>query len=321
MGGIGRARTSRDELPAYLVIPAGSGNASQTGSSSRMHVHIPAQLVRICEQVPDRATWLADVPHIVRELTQRWAITIGSPFTDASCAWVAPAERADGTPAVVKVGLPHMEGEHEIAGLRFWAGDPTVRLLESDEPLGAMLLERADREHPLRAHAEPDQDVIIAGLLRRLWRLPPTPHPFRPLSDMLVHWGTESAMQDARWLDPGLVRQGLRYFEDLPRTADHEALLATDLHAGNVLAATREPWLVIDPKPFIGDPAYDATQHLLNCNERLRRDAAGTIARFSDLLEVDAERVRLWLFARLAAEPRDNWGDPVALELARGVAL
>jgi streptomycin 6-kinase len=31
-----------------------------------------------------------------------------------------------------------------------------------------------------------------------------------------------------------------------------------DLHAGNVLATQREPWLVIDPKPFIGDPAFDA---------------------------------------------------------------
>jgi hypothetical protein len=29
------------------------------------------------------------------------------------------------------------------------------------------------------------------------------------------------------------------------------------------------------------------------------------IARFADLLGVDRERVRLWVFARLAAEPRD----------------
>jgi streptomycin 6-kinase len=48
------------------------------------------------------------------------------------------------------------------------------------------------------------------------------------------------------------------------------------LVAGNVLRAAREPWLVIDPKPFIGDPAYDATQHLLNCVERLRADPLGT---------------------------------------------
>ena len=64
-----------------------------------------------------------------------------------------------------------------------------------------------------------------------------------------------------------------------------------------------------DPKPFLGDPAYDATQHLFNCGARLRADPEGTISRFADLLGVDRERVRLWTFARAAAAPRDNWND------------
>jgi streptomycin 6-kinase len=96
-------------------------------------------------------------------------------------------------------------------------------------------------------------------------------------------------------------------------------LLATDLHAGNILRAQREPWLVIDPKPFVGDPAYDATQHLLNCEARLRADPETTIRRFAELLEVDDERVRLWLFARVAAESRDVWDDDT-LALARALA-
>ncbi len=54
-------------------------------------------------------------------------------------------------------------------------------------------------------------------------------------------------------------------------------LLATDLHAGNVLRAEREPWLVIDPKPFVGDPTYDALQHMLNCDDRLRADPVGLV--------------------------------------------
>jgi streptomycin 6-kinase len=96
-------------------------------------------------------------------------------------------------------------------------------------------------------------------------------------------------------------------------------LLATDLHAGNVLRAQREPWLVIDPKPFIGDRAYDATQHLFNCMERMLASPAATIRRFADLLEVDHERVRLWMFARASAEPRDVWNDD-SLALARALA-
>jgi streptomycin 6-kinase len=75
---------------------------------------------------------------------------------------------------------------------------------------------------------------------------------------------------------------------------------------------------VIDTKPFVGDPAYDATQHLLNCRARVRDSPAATIARFADLLDVDAERVRLWLFARCAAGSRDHWGASW-MDLARSV--
>jgi streptomycin 6-kinase len=68
----------------------------------------------------------------------------------------------------------------------------------------------------------------------------------------------------------------------------------------------------------VGDPAYDATQHLFNCRARLQSDPDGTIRSFSDLLGVDHERVRLWTFARAAAEPRDHWND-TDLALARAI--
>jgi len=165
-------------------------------------------------------------------------------------------------------------------------------------------LGRCEPGTTLRAVTEEEQDQVIAGLLRRLWRSPPLLHPFRPLSAMTQHWSDDMLADRERWPDRSLVREGLRLFEELPRSAPIEVLLATDMHAGNVLRATREPWLVIDPKPFVGDPAYDATQHLFNCPARMRSDPVGMIHRFSDLRGLDAERVRLWMFARAAAEPR-----------------
>jgi streptomycin 6-kinase len=212
-----------------------------------------------------------------------------------------------------------MEAEHEMEALRFWDGDPAVHLLAADDDLNAMLLERCEPGTPLRRLPEPEQDVVVAGLLRRLWRVPPEPHPFRPLATMAAQWVSETLADAARWPDGGLVQEGLRLFEELPRTARTNVLLATDLHAGNILRAQREPWLVIDPKPFVGDPAYDATQHLLNCEGRLRAAPEAIIRRFADLLEVDHERVRLWLFARLAAESRDVWDDE-SIALARVLA-
>jgi streptomycin 6-kinase len=89
---------------------------------------------------------------------------------------------------------------------------------------------------------------------------------------------------------------------ELARTPGRSVLLCTDLHAENVLSSEREPWLVIDPKPFIGDPAFDPVQHILNCDRRLAFDPEDLANRMAELCEVDAERVRLWLFARCAQE-------------------
>ena len=286
-----------------------------------MALHVPRRLAANCPQTLESAAWLNRLPDTVRHLERRWSMTAGAPFDseEVSCAWVAPVTLADGASAILKLGMPHMEGEHEIQGLRFWNGDPVVRLLKADVELGAMLLERCEPGTPLRALPEPDQDLVIAGLLRRLWRPPSDPHPFRPLSAMMEYWARETLADVGQWPDAGLVREGLRLFRELPRTAPIQALLATDLHAGNVLRSQREPWLVIDPKPFVGDPAYDATQHLFNCDERLRSDPHGTISRIADLAGVDRERVRLWTFARAAAEPRQDWTDD-SIALARAIA-
>jgi streptomycin 6-kinase len=275
-----------------------------------------------CRKVPERAEWLARLPAILRELQLRWSITMGNAIDnkDVSCAWVAPAELADGRSVVLKLGMPHMEGEHEIQGLRFWNGNPTVRLIDADETLGAMLLESCEPGTALRTQPEPEQDIVIAGLLRRLWRAPSRPHPFRHLSDLMAYWTLETTADIGQWPDAGLVRAGLSLFSELPQTTQTEMLLATDLHAGNVLRAQREPWLVIDPKPFLGDPAYDATQHLFNCPDRLCSKPRATIDRFADLLDLDPERVRLWTFARAAAEPRDDRNHSAWFALARNLS-
>jgi streptomycin 6-kinase len=286
-----------------------------------MSIPIPAHLTLHCRKTPERAAWLARLPDTIRTLATRWSLKLGAPFEGlhVSASWVAPATCADNSSAILKLSLPHFEADHELDGLRFWNGDPTVRVLASDDALNAMLLERCLPGDTLHTLPEPEQDIVIAGLLRRLWRNSCEPHQFRPLSAMLDRWAQETLAAESHWPDPALVREGLRLCEDLPRTAPTEVLLATDLHAGNVLRAEREPWLVIDPKPFLGDPAYDATQHLFNCELRLRAKPRDLIYRVADLCELDRERVHLWTFAREAADPRNPWR-PDSLELARALA-
>lgn len=104
----------------------------------------------------------------------------------------------------------------------------------------------------------------------------------------------------------------------LPATTDRQVLSCTDLHAGNVLAATREAWLMIDPKPYVGDAHYDVVQHLLNCDERLHSDPVDLTRRVADLAGLDPDRVRLWLFAR-CIQQSSNWPTPLT-EIARRIA-
>jgi streptomycin 6-kinase len=285
-------------------------------------VIIPERLASACQNRVDRTAWLVLLPSIVCELERRWSVKTGEPFDgeDVSCSWVAPAAFPNGSSAVLKVAMPQMEAEHEIEGLRFWNGYPTVRLLAYDADLGAMLLERCHPGITLRTLPEAEQDVVLAALLHHLWRMPSRPHPFRHLRLMAALWTQETIATANCWPDRDLVNEGLKLFEALTEPTPSDVLLATDLHAGNVLRAQREEWLVIDPKPFTGDPAYDATQHLFNCQGRLLSAPEATICRFADLLGIKHERIRLWTFARAAAEPRDDWSDDWRLQLARAIA-
>ena len=285
-----------------------------------MALIIPPRLIASCAGAAECVEWLRRLPATVTELEARWSLTLSEPFTtdEGSCAWVAPAETADGARVVLKIGMPHFEARDEASGLRFWNGDPAIRLLDEDAASGAMLLERCEPGASLRTVPHTEQDRVIAGLLRRLWRPPSDPHSFRPLSAQLDLWSDEALAREPEWPDPGLVREGLRLFHHLSRDQPSAVLLATDLHPGNVLRATREPWLVIDPKPFVGDPAYDATQLFLSDRlEQLAGDPVGVIDRFADLVEIESARIRLWLFARLVADPRADWSDPAPFALAR----
>jgi streptomycin 6-kinase len=169
-----------------------------------------------------------------------------------------------------------------------------------------MLLERCRPGDELRGRPETEQHIVITDLLRSVWAVDlPTDHPFRPLSVMADGWTSSAETRfatDTRGLDAGLVHEGLTMFRELARSGPAEVFLFTDLHAGNVLSGRRRPWLLIDPKPYIGDPHYDIVQHLLNCNESLQADPIGLVREVADLAGLDADRARQWLFARCVLE-------------------
>jgi streptomycin 6-kinase len=291
--------------------PSGAGWASP---------RLPRNLVEAISQEHDeeRRAWLTTLPGVIARLEQHWSLRVGEPFQPGGqTAWVAPARREAGGEVVLKLAWRHREAEHEADALRAWNGQGAV-LLQAAEALDgtiALLLERCMPGGTLAARPEPEQDVVIASLLPRLWCEPAPGHPFRPLQEMCDVWADEferKAGAGPMTLDPGLAREGIALFRALPATPERSVLLCTDLHAENVLAAQREPWLAIDPKPYVGDPTYDALQHLLNCDQRLHADARGLASRMAGLLGLDTDRLLLWLFARCVQESLD-WPDLAAV--------
>jgi streptomycin 6-kinase len=278
---------------------------------------IPHRLAAEIERSDALARWAPTIAERLDEIVDRWRLDVAAPYEPGGrTAWVAPARTAAGEHVVLKLGFAHVEGAFEAAGLRAWDGEGAVRVLDSTT-IGpedgsvpatvALLLERCDPGTPLAAEDEEHQDEVITGLLRRLWTADVPVDTFPTLQSMCDQWADSFERPDPKRpvdLDPGLARAGIALLRDLPGTAPRPVLLCTDLHAENVLAAQREPWLVVDPKPHVGDPTYDVIQHLLNCPTRLRADPDGLCRRVAELAGLDAERVRTWLFARCVQQSR-----------------
>jgi streptomycin 6-kinase len=262
--------------------------------------------------VPGGADWLASLPSIVEDCAERWSLRVGPPLEGGNVSLVLSVELADEMPAVLKVNFPEPESEHEPDALRLWDGHGAVRLLAYDEPSRALLLERCQPGIPLWAVEDDEKATVIAAeVLRRLWRQPPADHPFRALAEESERWARELPAQWEALGEPferRLVDEAVAACTELGRDEGNRVVLHQDFHGGNVLRAEREPWLVIDPKPLVGEREFDAGSLARDRRWLLAQPGAeARIRRRLDLLAselaLDRERMRRWGVAHALA-----WG-------------
>ncbi len=229
---------------------------------------------------------------------------MGEPFDGGvASALVAPARMRDGEDVVLKVQEPHRESEHEAEALRLWDGDGAVRLLDEEPEEHALLLERCVPGTPLSAAgAEPALDVFVE-LLPRLWK--PAGSPFRSLAAEAAWWA--GSLEDTwerfgRPFERKLLDAALDALQDLPRTQGPQVLLHQDLHGDNVLAAQREPWLAIDPKPLAGEREFGIAP-IVRSRElgHSRADVLGRFDRLVSDLSLERERARGWTIGQTIA--------------------
>jgi streptomycin 6-kinase len=243
--------------------------------------------------------WLAALPDVVAECAERWSLELEPPI-DTPHSLVVPAGDV-----VLKVNAPsHFEADHEADALEAWDGRGAARLVARDDGLRALLLERCVPGTRLWDAPE-DATIVIAELLPRLQIDIGETHSFLHLADEADRWSAAIPRWYAEAGSP-FERALLEAALDVYRTVDRSSsrLVNQDLHGGNVLRASREPWLVVDPKPLVGERELEASGLLRN---------ADSVSRWLDVLAeigYDRERARGWGVAHNLAwawDERRGW--------------
>lgn len=249
--------------------------------------------------------WIDRLPQTLAACVARWRLELGEPFPDSYVSLVLPARRIDGSTAVLKIQFPDRESDTEADALQLWDGNGAILLLEKDPEYHALLLECC---HPGRhlSTAGPDTGLeVLIGLLPRLWVHAHA--PFTTLGDEVTHW---VASLPGEWeaagepFEESLLDEVVAMLKGLASTQGEQVLLHQDLHGDNVLSAQREPWLVIDPKPLIGEREFGLSPIIRSAElGHSREHMLYRLDRLTGDLGLDRDRARLWAAGHAVA-----WG-------------
>ncbi|MCA1983907.1 aminoglycoside phosphotransferase family protein [Nocardioides nematodiphilus] len=271
---------------------------------------LPESLLAYAERGPVWAAWIERLPRLVRELVEEWSLTPDGAAMHGHTALVLPVRTTGGRPAVLKIGWPHPEAEHEALALQHWHGRGAVQLLRADPHRWALLLERLDTEDLVDLW-DLDACGIVAGLYRQLHV--PAPPQLRLLSEQATRWvGEFGALPKDAPLPRRMVEHARSLAQDFASDpACDGTLVHTDLHFANVLLdRAGDVWRAIDPKPLSGDPHYELAPMLWNrFDEYAGREREAIRDRFFALVdgaELDEDRARDWVIVRMLVNIKDE---------------
>ena len=265
---------------------------------------IPAGLLAFGDRDETWATWLAELPRLVRDVVDEWELTYDGAPMHGYCALVVPVRTTGGRPAVLKLAWPHDEEEHEHVALQALQGNGMVQMYRADPRRHVMLLERLHATETLTDLWDVEACEIIAGLYRRIHI--PAPAQLRTLASYIERWtGDLQGLGNDAPIPRRLVEQTISLSKGLVSDdASAGTMIHGDLHYENVLAGDREPWLAIDPKPMSGDPHYEVAPLLWNrwgevvASGNVRAAVRRRFHTVADAAELDEDRARDWVVVR-----------------------
>jgi streptomycin 6-kinase len=148
-----------------------------------------------------------------------------------------------------------------------------------------LLLERLVPGTEASTLEEGEATAVAIEVGRKIWRAPPAALPFRSIHEWVRRWMPSDTAHP-------LVAVARRTYEAMdPKLS---VIVHADFHHHNILQRGDE-WVVIDPKPFVGEPEFDIPAFLANPMDAAvtRERTERRIRAFADA-GLDGDRIREW---------------------------
>lgn len=255
------------------------------------------------------AAWLDELPGLLAELEDRWSLTVGAVFADATEAFVAEATLDDGAAAVLKLFVPHSDRVNdEITVLELVGGQGCVGLLRSARSHHALLVERLGPALVELDVALGRRLEILTSLAAQVWR--PAPESGLPAgvekAQRLIErigdlWPRLDEPCSERAVDHAMACAEGRI---AAYRQDRAMLVHGDVHQWNALRSGTG-FKLVDPDGLLAEPEYDL-------GVLMREDPV-------ELLQGDPwDRARL-LAARTGLDPLAIWQWGVVERVSTGL--
>ncbi|PIQ42628.1 MAG: aminoglycoside resistance protein [Gammaproteobacteria bacterium CG11_big_fil_rev_8_21_14_0_20_46_22] len=247
--------------------------------------------------------WLDSLSNLLSLLSEKWQLSIESEFPHLNYNYILNVRLANDEPAILKCNVPNHELSTEILALKHFDGKAAIRLLKADEELGAVLLEQAVPGVRLnKLDNEDDATKIFALLMPSLHQPTNNKEGFPTVN----HWfegfkrHTHPFKGKKSPLDISLIDHASKVGNELLGSMGELVLLHGDLHHENILSATREPWLAIDPKGVIGERAYEVGAFMRNPISTLltKKILSRRLDVLAELTGFDRKRLWGWSFSQ-----------------------
>jgi streptomycin 6-kinase len=242
--------------------------------------------------------WLDELPGMVDSLAQQWSLTIGSSLAGGHAALVVEVTLTDGTPAVLKIGVPGRDVGPEATALRLADGEGCAKLLAEDLGRQALLLERLGAPMYDVVADRASRHTLLCDAAVRLWR------PVDP--DLDLPTGAELAQryadrlpalweQTGRPCSPATIADALACMNRRHRAHDDQSavLVHGDIHEMNALQATDGSYKLIDPAGLRAEPACDLGT-IIRCTPDLGDDLHARTQLLASRTGVDATAIWEW---------------------------